>query len=78
MIMLEAVGSKRIPACQLTRNCRLGSPWPHRIMSMLRTVYHTKQERRPERVNDFATSCFINLLCKFVFCQGLDFPLTEG
>jgi hypothetical protein len=33
---------------------------------------------RSERVNDFATPCLINLRCKLVFCQGSEFPLTEG
>ena len=31
-----------------------------------------------ECVNDFATPCVINLLCKVVFCWGFDIPLPEG
>ena len=32
----------------------------------------------PERVNDFATPCVINLLCKFVLFQSVSFALSVG
>ena len=31
-----------------------------------------------ERVNDFATPCFINLLCRVVLFQSVSFPLAVG
>ena len=33
---------------------------------------------RAERVNDFATPCFINLLCRVVLFQSVSFPLAVG
>jgi hypothetical protein len=33
---------------------------------------------RPERVNDFATPCFINLRCRVVLFQSLSFALAVG
>ena len=31
-----------------------------------------------ECVNDFATPCFINLLCRVVLFQSVSFPLAVG
>ena len=40
-------------------------------------VFRTLQPRA-ECVNDFATPCFINLLCRVVLFRSVSFALSEG
>jgi hypothetical protein len=39
---------------------------------------NSRSAAQAERVNDFATPCFINLLRKFVFVEVFDSPLMVG
>ena len=48
------------------------------LQRFLLNLVETDKRRTAERVNDFATPCFINLLCRVVLFQSVSFPLAVG